>query len=200
MADSFGILAWEIINRLAGHSYACLGWLQATPFALVKQIVVLYSYNAPRWAFGFAGRGELDICADVTGMPSTSLLRAGTAFCDEALNNYIVGRSTIVVTIALVILVMNLPLLFSRIRPLKRNSTSNNLGSNSAEGRRAMEAVRQFAATAANQVNGDMDVSDERLAERLRSIHRGFMQLDDAARVKINQTTLITSDLGIINS
>jgi hypothetical protein len=62
-----------------------------------------------------------------------------------------------------------------------------------------MEAVRQFAATAANQVNGDMDVSDERLAERLRSIHRGFIQLDEAARIKINQTLPSTTGFGIIN-
>jgi hypothetical protein len=67
-------------------------------------------------------------------------------------------------------------------------TVSRAVNNNQAEGRRAMEAVRQFAATAANQVNGDMNVSDERLAERLRSIHRGFVQLDDAARIKINQT------------
>jgi hypothetical protein len=40
-------------------------------------------------------------------MPSTSLLKAGAAFCEEALDNFIIGRATIIMTIALVLLFAN---------------------------------------------------------------------------------------------
>ncbi len=85
----------ETFNHLLIGFYAVLGRLQASPFSLVKKFVLLYSYNALRWAFGFAGRGELDSCVEVAGITSitsTSMWKVESAFCEVALGQYCLGN------------------------------------------------------------------------------------------------------------
>ena len=63
----------EAFKRLLAGFYDVLGGLQAIPVSFIEKLVVLDTYKAPRWALGFAGSGELDSCAEVTGMPSASI-------------------------------------------------------------------------------------------------------------------------------
>ena len=77
--------------------------ISAAPYHLIFSLVKSFMMNAPSFVGGYEGIDYLDVCSHITGVSSTLLIK-NTDICDERVDTYLHGRTTIVVTAIVVFL------------------------------------------------------------------------------------------------
>ena len=99
-------------------------------------VVHFYFMNVPKWAGGYGGLPEIDVCSMITGVSTNILVRSGPELCEESITTLVNGYTTLLITISLTICLVlfvrefipmvrqTIPAYYSRLDKLKKEKAT----------------------------------------------------------------------------
>jgi len=102
----------------------------------VYHVVHFYFMNVPKWAGGYSGLPDIDVCSMITGISTNILVRSNPELCEESIATFVNGYTTLLITISMTIFLVIffrefvpmirqvIPAYYSRLDKLKKEKAT----------------------------------------------------------------------------
>lgn len=161
-------------------------------------VVHSYFMNAPKWAGGYGGLPQIDVCSMTSGISTNNLIRAAPELCEESIatliNGYTVLLITILTTLFLVLFVREIiplvrqiiPAYYQRVDQLKKEKATKERNQLSAIKRAETVAfhseIKAFAKTVITVLKTDGDAED-----KVFLLMSAFQSLDSNTKSRLGE-------------
>ena len=172
-------------------------------------VVHFYLLNVPKWAGGYGGLPEIDVCSIITGVSTNILVRSAPELCQESIASLVNGYATLLIvvlsTVALVLSIREfvpmiriaIPFYFARQDLLKKEQDkmeANRLRAiKTAETKEFHSAVSAFTKTVISVLNADGKDFD-----KIALLLSAYKCLNPKIKVRLGEVVVDSDDLLLI--